>query len=88
METVKCIFCKKEIAIDRALWLGTINIRREKMYACGCTTPKDDDSPLAANSRCDLCGEEVGEGFHNCPMPDPGDPFKQPFREWYEPWLG
>lgn len=40
-DTVKCTFCKKEIAIDRAIWLGTVNIRREKQYACGCTTPKD-----------------------------------------------
>lgn len=34
-------------------------------------------------NRCDLCGEEVA-GHHNCPMPDPGDPFVQPISEWDE----
>lgn len=44
-DTVKCIFCKKIVPTDRAIWLGTVNIRREKMYACGCTTPDDDLTP-------------------------------------------
>lgn len=37
-----------------------------------------------AAQHCDLCGAEVGEEFHDCPEPDPGDVFAQPISEFDE----
>ena len=30
---------------------------------------------------CALCGGGFGEGFHDCPEPNPGDPFAQPITD-------